>query len=236
MKLLSLKKSLFEVVSSIIPMVVIIIILGLTLTGFTTDDGENLVMPLIAGTIMIIIGMTMFLSGANVSMMEIGKRAGTFLVQKRKLSLVILLGFIIGFSVTIAEPDVQVLSTQVTAVSEGAISRVLLVSVVGAGVGIFMVLGIMRIALQKKLVFMLGIGYGIAFLIAFFFTHASFFSIAFDSGGVTTGPITVPFILAFSAGITSTIRSQKKGDDSFGMVGLASLGPIIAVLILGAIF
>lgn len=184
---------------------------------------------------MMMAGLTLFLFGANISMMEVGSQVGAFMVKKRSLMLIILLGFLIGFVVTIAEPDVQVLAGQVADVSAGEVPRILLIGVVGAGVGIFLVLALLRIVFQVKLYYLLLGGYALVFLIARFASPA-YVPVAFDSGGVTTGPLTVPFILALGSGVSSVIRQSKSGNDSFGMVGLASLGPVIAVMILGVAY
>lgn len=220
-----------EVVTAILPVVAIISILSFTLAPFDAD----MLISFIAGTVMMIIGMALFLFGANFSMMEVGSKVGSYLVQRKSVWFLVAVSFIIGVVITVAEPDVQVLAIQVSEVSEGSIGKMVLIGWVGLGVGIFVVLGLLRILFQWKLVPMLIIGYTTVFTVAAF-SSKIFVPIAFDSGGVTTGPITVPFILALATGVTSVIRSKKGSNDSFGLVGLASIGPVLAVLILGLIY
>lgn len=227
-----LYSSFKEVITAVLPMTIIIFLLSVTIVRF---DAE-LFVDFFVGTIFLTLGMTLFLFGSEFSMMEVGHLVGTYLMKKGKLWAVMLFGFLIGWAITIAEPDVQVLAEQVFKVSEGALHKPVLIMFVGVGVGIFIVIGVMRILFQKNLVLVLLCGYAVAFSIAALFTDNLFFPVAFDAGGVTTGPMTVPFILAFASGVTSVTRSKKDGNDSFGMIGLASLGPIIAVLILGGIY
>ena len=159
-------------------------------------------------------------------MIPIGNKIGTALTKSKKLSMILIFSFALGFAVTVAEPDLQVLAETVPHISNGA-----LLITVGIGVGLFLTICMVRILTGIKLRWLLIVFYALLFVLASF-TDADFLSIAFDSGGVTTGPMTVPFILAFGVGI-SNIRSDKKAEaDSFGLVSLCSIGPILAVLIL----
>ena len=226
-----LKEKFREVIVSILPMTVLILVLSAILAPFS----KEMMVRFLGGAIMMIGGMTLFLFGADISMMEVGTRVGSFLVRRRSLYILVVLGFAVGMFITVAEPDVQVLAKNVATVSDGQISKMLLTMIVGVGVGIFLVLALLRIVLQIPLIYMLLAGYALAFILAIF-AAPEFVPVAFDSGGVTTGPMTVPFILALGTGVTSAIRPGKSGNDSFGMVGLASLGPILAVMVLGVIF
>ena len=181
------------------------------------------------------IGMTLFLFGAGYSMMEVGDLVGKYMIKKKSLAVLVSLGFAIGIVITIAEPSVQVLGQQVYDISDGEIGRVLLIGIVSVGTGVFLAFALLRVVFKLSYYQLMAIGY-IGVLIASFFTSSEFMPIAFDSGGVTTGPVTVPFILALAGGMTSMIKQKKNENDSFGMVGIASLGPILAVLILGVIF
>lgn len=225
-----LKERFKEVLTSILPMTVLILVLGFILAPFSAD----MMVSFLGGAVMMIAGMTLFLFGADLSMMEVGTRVGNFLVRKRNLWLLIGLGFLVGVFITIAEPDVQVLAGQVQAVTGGGVGKAFLTAIVGVGVGIFVVLALLRIIFQIKLIYILFAGYVLVFILAAF-ANPTFAPLAFDSGGVTTGPITVPFILALGSGVTSVI-SSKSGNESFGMVGLASLGPVLAVMILGVAY
>ena len=224
-------KNLKEVVIAILPMTLLIVILTFI---FAPLDSDEMISFLFGAGIMMI-GMTLFLFGADYSMMEVGRLVGKYMIKKKSLTILIALGFMIGIVITIAEPSVQVLGQQVNQISEGKIGRVLLIGTVSVGTGVFLAFALLRVVFKLSYYQLMAIGY-VGVLVASFFTSNEFMPIAFDSGGVTTGPITVPFILALAGGLTSMIRQETSANDSFGMVGIASLGPILAVMILGVIF
>ncbi|MCH1977472.1 DUF1538 domain-containing protein [Enterococcus hirae] len=224
-------KNLKEVVIAILPMTLLIVILTFI---FAPLDSDEMISFLFGAGIMMI-GMTLFLFGADYSMMEVGRLVGKYMIKKKSLTILIALGFMIGIVITIAEPSVQVLGQQVNQISEGKIGRVLLIGIVSVGTGVFLAFALLRVVFKLSYYQWMAIGY-VGVLVASFFTSNEFMPIAFDSGGVTTGPITVPFILALAGGLTSMIRQETSANDSFGMVGIASLGPILAVMILGVIF
>lgn len=224
-------KNLKEVVIAILPMTLLIVILTFI---FAPLDSDEMISFLFGAGIMMI-GMTLFLFGADYSMMEVGRLVGKYMIKKKSLTILIALGFMIGIVITIAEPSVQVLGQQVNQISEGKIGRVLLVGIVSVGTGVFLAFALLRVVFKLSYYQLMAIGY-VGVLVASFFTSNEFMPIAFDSGGVTTGPITVLFILALAGGLTSMIRQETSANDSFGMVGIASLGPILAVMILGVIF
>ncbi|EMF0086014.1 DUF1538 domain-containing protein [Enterococcus hirae] len=224
-------KNLKEVVIAILPMTLLIVILTFI---FAPLDSDEMISFLFGAGIMMI-GMTLFLFGADYSMMEVGRLVGKYMIKKKSLTILIALGFMIGIVITIAEPSVQVLGQQVNQISEGKIGRVLLIGIVSVGTGVFLAFALLRVVFKLSYYQLMAIGY-VGVLVASFFTSNEFMPIAFDSGGVTTGPITVPFILALAGGLTSMIRQETSANDSFGMVGVASLGPILAVMILGVIF
>lgn len=224
-------KNLKEVVIAVLPMTLLIVILTFI---FAPLDSDEMISFLFGAGIMMI-GMTLFLFGADYSMMEVGRLVGKYMIKKKSLTILIALGFMIGIVITIAEPSVQVLGQQVNQISEGKIGRVLLIGIVSVGTGVFLAFALLRVVFKLSYYQLMAIGY-VGVLVASFFTSNEFMPIAFDSGGVTTGPITVPFILALAGGLTSMIRQETSANDSFGMVGIASLGPILAVMILGVIF
>lgn len=224
-------KNLKEVVIAILPMTLLIVILTFI---FAPLDSDEMISFLFGAGIMMI-GMTLFLFGADYSMIEVGRLVGKYMIKKKSLTILIALGFMIGIVITIAEPSVQVLGQQVNQISEGKIGRVLLIGIVSVGTGVFLAFALLRVVFKLSYYQLMAIGY-VGVLVASFFTSNEFMPIAFDSGGVTTGPITVPFILALAGGLTSMIRQETSANDSFGMVGIASLGPILAVMILGVIF
>ena len=215
-----------ESLSSILPIAAIILVLALIL-----GVGTYSFMLFIIGTVLLVVGLSGFNMGADMSMLVIGEKIGSVITHSRKLWLIALVSFIIGMIVTIAEPDLQILAGYVSE----AIKPWVLIIMVGAGVGVFLTIAMMRIVLKVRLSVLLIIFYVVAFVLAFAFVDPGFWAIAFDSGGVTTGPMTVPFIISLGVGVAS-IRSDKQGkDDSFGLVALSSIGPIISVLVLGII-
>lgn len=212
-----------ESLFSVLPIVIIVFILCLYISPMQPD----LLLTFLVGAMMLIIGMGLFSLGAEQSMTPIGNQIGTALTRTKNLPLILAVSFLLGFAITIAEPDLQVLAHTVTHIS----NTVLLITV-GAGVGFFMSVCMLRILTGMRLRLLLIFFYAIIFLLAFF-ADKNFLGIAFDSGGVTTGPMTVPFILALGLGV-SNVRSDKNAEaDSFGLVALCSIGPVLAVLILG---
>ena len=212
-----------ESARSVLPILIIVLVLCLTVVPMHT----GLMLSFLIGTVMVIVGMGLFSLGAETSMTPIGTQIGTAMTKTRNFPLVLLVSFALGFAVTIAEPDLQVLAETVPHIN----NTVLLVTV-GIGVGFFLAVCMVRILTGMNLRWLLIACYAVVFLLAAF-TDSDFLGIAFDSGGVTTGPMTVPFILALGIGV-SNIRSDKKAEaDSFGLVALCSIGPIIAVLVLG---
>lgn len=212
-----------ESLFSVLPIVIIVFLLCLYISPMQPD----LLLTFLVGALMLIIGMGLFSLGAEQSMTPIGNQIGTALTRTKNLPLILAVSFLLGFAITIAEPDLQVLAQTVPHIS----NTVLLITV-GAGVGFFMSVCMLRILTGMHLRLLLIFFYAIIFLLAFF-ADKNFLGIAFDSGGVTTGPMTVPFILALGLGV-SNVRSDKNAEaDSFGLVALCSIGPVLAVLILG---
>ena len=179
------------------------------------------------GTLFLVFGMGLFSLGAEISMTPIGNKIGTALTATKNLPLILIVSFALGFAVTIAEPDLQVLADTVP-----HISKYVLLITVGIGVGFFLAVCMLRILTSAKLRYILLVCYAVIFALAAL-TDVDFLGIAFDSGGVTTGPMTVPFILAFGVGVANIRSDQSAEADSFGLVALCSVGPILAVLLLG---
>mgnify|MGYP006070415451 CR=1 FL=1 len=218
-----LKEKILEAISSVLPITVIVLLLSFTLAPMPIG---TLVLFLL-GAALLILGMGFFSLGADVAMMPMGEQMGRKLGGSTKIAAAVLIFFLIGFTVTIAEPDLQVLARQVPAVPDLTI-----ILTVAAGVGIFLVLAMLRTRLGFSLQHTLIVLYGLVFLLSIFVPN-EFLAVAFDSGGVTTGPITVPFIMALGAGLASI---KGKDDDNFGVVAICSVGPILAVMILGLLY
>lgn len=183
-----------------------------------------------SGSVMLILGMGFFQLGAEMSMTPLGEGIGVQISKTGKMLLILLIGFVMGVIITISEPDLQVLAEQVPAVPNMA-----LILTVAVGVGIFLAVAVARILLQIDLSWIL-IGLYLLLIVLSFFVPADFLSVAFDSGGVTTGPMTVPFIMAMGVGLASVRSDKNATGDSFGLVALSSVGPILAVLLLGFFF
>ena len=207
---------------------VIVVLLNFTIAPL--PNGE--LAQFIVGGILLIIGLGVFLIGADIGMVPFGQRVGSALTKRRSLGLILIASFIIGFAITIAEPDVQVLADQVASVAP-SVNRTLLLVMIAVGVGLFLVIAMVRVVMQISLPLLLTVFYALVFIVCAF-ADPAFVSIAFDSGGATTGPITVPFIMAMGLGVAAAVKkSDDGGDNSFGFVGLASIGPIAAVAVMG---
>ena len=211
---------------SVLPIVIIVAILCLLVTPIES----SLLLAFLIGTVMIIVGMGLFTLGAETSMTVIGNRIGATLTKSKKLWLILLVSFILGVAVTVSEPDLSVLAQSVP-----HIDNMVLIVTVGVGVGFFLMLCMLRIFIGIKLRWLLIVLYLLVFVLAGF-ADANYLSLAFDAGGVTTGPMTVPFILALGVGVANMRSDREAGADSFGLVSLCSIGPILFVLILGFLY
>lgn len=221
-----LKEKFREAVNAVLPIMIIVLLLCFTIAPIS----PAIMLEYIIGAVMLVIGMMFFSLGAEMSMTPMGEKVGSSMTKSRKLWVMCVLGFILGFIITISEPDLQVLAEQVPSVP-----NMVLILAVAVGVGIFLVIALLRILFSISLPSMLVVFYAIVFILAFF-TPKTFLAVAFDSGGVTTGPMTVPFIMALGIGISSIRNDKHAADDSFGLVALCSIGPILAVLILGIVY
>ena len=221
-----IKEKAHESVNAVLPVMVIVLILSFVIAPLSPD----IMVEFIIGAVLVIIGMAFFSLGAEVSMTPMGERVGGSLVKTKKLWFIIGIGFVLGMIITISEPDLQVLARQVPSVP----NMVLILSV-AVGVGIFLAVALMRILIGFALAPLLIVFYAIIFVLAML-TPKDFLAVAFDSGGVTTGPMTVPFIMALGVGISAIRNDRHAEDDSFGLVALCSIGPILAVLILSLVY
>ncbi len=221
-----LREKTMESLSAVLPITGIVLLISIFLVPMELG---SLVM-FVVGAIMLMLGMGFFQLGAEMSMTPIGEGIGVQISKTRKVLVVLLIGFVMGAIITISEPDLQVLAEQVPSVP----NRVLILTV-AVGVGLFLALAIVRIKFQIDLSKMLIILYGLL-IGASFLVPKEFMAVAFDSGGVTTGPMTVPFIMAMGIGLASRRTDKNSASDSFGLVALSSIGPILAVLVLGCFY
>ena len=221
-----LKEKLNETLKAVLPILVIVILLCFTIAPIS----PSILMTFLVGAVLLIAGMLLFTFGVELSMTQMGERVGAAMTKTKKALLMAALCFVMGLIITVSEPDLQVLARQVPSIPNGVI-----ILAVGTGVGVFLVIALFRMLFGIALSHML-----IAFYIAVFglacFVPADFLAVAFDSGGVTTGPMTVPFIMALGIGISAIRSDRRAADDSFGLVSLCSIGPILAVLVLGMIY
>ncbi|GGK11392.1 hypothetical protein GCM10010965_00340 [Caldalkalibacillus thermarum] len=227
----NVKDTFSEVVYAVLPLTVVIIILQFTLIWLPWE----LFVQFLIGAVMVTLGLALFLLGVHIGLLPVGEAIGAALPQTRRVPLIVFFGFLLGFVVTVAEPDVRVLAMQVDLVSNGEISSRVLIYSVALGVGLFVGLAMLRTILGIPLSYLLAGGYSLVFVLAAF-TPPQFIPISFDAGGVTTGPMTVPFILALGVGVASVLGGKSSTADGFGLVALASIGPILAVMLLGVMY
>ena len=218
-----------EALLSALPITAIVYALSLTpWFSFTTTE----LVTFSVGAVFLVFGLGLFSLGADMAMTPMGTHVGAGLSRQKKLSLLLIVCFVLGMLITIAEPDLQVLAKQVDAVMNGNV----LIYAVGIGVGAFLVVAILKIIFRKSLSSILMLFYMLMFALALMLVvngNGELLPLAVDSGGVTTGPITVPFIMALGVGISSVLGDRHSQDSSFGLVALCSVGPILAVLLLG---
>ena len=224
-----LLKKVKESMISVLPVVAIVFILNITpLVSFSVTE----LVTFLISSIFLIFGIGLFNLGADLAMTPMGEHIGSGLTKLRSITILLSVCFAMGILITVAEPDLSVLAGQVKEI----IKSTALILTIGVGVGLFLVIAILKIVFRKPLSSMLMFFY----MMLFAFTallivqgNAPLIPLAFDSGGVTTGPITVPFIMALGVGIASTIGGKNSGENSFGLIALCSVGPMLAVLVLG---
>ncbi|MDD2787967.1 DUF1538 domain-containing protein [Methanoculleus sp.] len=222
----ALVDKLKESAQSVLPIAAIVLLLHFTLAPLPFST----LMLFLPAVVLLILGMSAFTLGADMAVMPMGELIGAKLTESRNLWLMILISFLLGLALTLAEPDLQVLTRQVPAVPD-----FVLATTVAFGVGIFLVIAMLRILFQVRISHLFILTYALIFIVAAF-TAPEYMGVGFDAGGVTTGPITVPFILALGAGVSAVRAGKSTEEDSFGLCALCSIGPILAVLIMGIFY
>ena len=224
-----LLKKIKESLVSVLPVTAIVCLLNLTpLVNFS---GREITVFAVA-SLFLVLGIGLFNMGADLAMTPMGEHMGAGLTKSKKVLLLLSVCFLMGLLVTVAEPDLSILADQVSAVIDGS----LLIFAVGLGVGLFLLLSVVKMIFHKPLSSMLLYFYMILFALAALVIingNADFLAMGFDSGGVTTGPITVPFIMALGVGIAATVGGRDVSENSFGLIAMCSVGPVLAVLLLG---
>ncbi len=225
----SIQEKLIESLKAVLPMTIIV-----TIISFIIGLDIKLILAFILGAIFLIIGLAVFSMGAEESMMALASEIGSSLIKTKKIWLIVGIIFVVGFLITISEPALWVLGEQF----KNVVNPLIFIFVISIGVGIFVVLAILRIIFQFKLRTLILIGYALVFgvVIIVSFINPSFVPVAFDSGGATTGPMAVPFLMSLAYGFSLARGDEDSRGDAFGLVGIASIGPILAVLVLGLFF
>ncbi|MCL2834949.1 MAG: DUF1538 domain-containing protein [Treponema sp.] len=221
-----LRAKIMEAFTSVLPITLIVLAASVVLTPMPVGT----ILMFIAGAALLILGMGFFTLGVDMAMMPMGEGIGVQLTKSKRLAVVVLVSFVMGIIITVAEPDLIVLAQEI-----GAIPFWYFIGTVGIGVGFYLVIAVMRTLFRIRLSVLLIISYIAAFVLTFF-SPGFFIPIAFEAGGVATGPIVVPFILAIGVGLTSIRSDRDSLDDSFGLVALVLIGPIISVLLLGIFY
>lgn len=218
-----------EALVSVLP-ITLIVYLVTFFPGFSFEKEE--IISFTIGAVLLVLGIGFFNLGADIAMTPMGTSVGSGLSRQKKLGLLLTVCFLLGLLITVAEPDLQVLANQVNSIMNGK----LLIYVVGFGVGAFLVIAILRIVFKLQLSNLLMLFYMLLFALSLLLAvndNLDLLPMAFDSGGVTTGPITVPFIMALGVGISSVLSDRRNHENSFGLVALCSIGPILAVIVMG---
>lgn len=215
-------EKLKEAILSILPIAVVMLVSSIIL-----DFSIQTIVSVLFSTLLLIVGVTLFTYGADLSMIEIGKVIASTLVKTKKPILIAIVALIVGIIITVAEPDLKVLATQMTAIPSST-----LILCVGLGVGIFLSIAALRILFQIDLKKIIAFFY-ILLIVFLFVSNKNMVPLAFDSGGVTTGPMSIPFIIAMGIGFSKARPRKEAKENSFGLVALCSIGPIITVLLLG---
>ena len=221
-----LKEKISESLASVLPVSGVVLLL--LVTFFPVSNA--MMLSFILGAFLLIVGMGLFTLGAETAMSPMGEYVGSKMTKSKNLLLIILVSLFVGIMITVSEPDLQVLANQVS-----SIPNLTLIFSVALGVGLMLVVAMLRVVFKIKLKYLLLISYAIVFILAFFIPK-NFLAISFDSGGVTTGPMTVPFIMALGVGVAAIRSDNSAENDSFGLIALCSVGPIIAIMILGQLF
>ncbi len=224
-----LKGKFKEVLTSVLPISIIVVALHFTISPLES----TMLYAFLIGSALVIIGLTIFLFGIDQGIEPIGHDVGNAIMYSNSYAILITISLILGFFISFAEPDLHILANQVDGVTSGQFDNILMVVAVSVGIGVMITLGMLRILKEVRLKYVFAGAYGLIFILSLFST-SDFLAIAFDASGATTGAITVPFILALTAGVSAMKKDSKMSEaDSFGLVGIASTGAILGVLVTG---
>lgn len=225
-----IREGLPNVLRAVAPLIGVACLLQFAFVGAPAE----LFLQFVVGALLVVAGMVLLFAGIDIGILPMGRFIGAELPRKGSLTLILSVAFSVGFATTLAEPDVLVLAGQAEWASQGNLSKPLLVCVIAGGVGVFAALGLLRMAYGFSMAFLLAGVYSLAILLSLVLP-ARLLPLAFDAGSVTTGLLTAPVLLALALGFNSVLAQRSTISDSFGLLGLASVGPIIAVLLLGVL-
>ncbi|OPY66751.1 MAG: hypothetical protein A4E57_02656 [Syntrophorhabdaceae bacterium PtaU1.Bin034] len=222
------KEKFLEVVKAIAPLIVLVCLLQFTLV----KAPASLFFQFLIGSVMAIGGLILFFTGIDIGILPMGRFIGAELPRRGSVLLIMTMAFLLGFATTIAEPDVLVLSRQAGLISQGAIPGNTVLYVMAVGVGCFVAIAMLRVVFGFPMVYLLAAAYSSVIILSFF-APPQFIPLAYDSGSVTTGALTAPVVIALALGLSSVLAGRSAVSDGFGLMGFASIGPIIAILIMG---
>ena len=223
-----MREKLKESLVSVVPVSLLVFLLSITPW---VDISRHELLVFAGAAILLVAGISLFNLGADMAMTPMGQHIGEGLTKSKKLGVLVSVCFVMGLLITVAEPDLSVLAGQVGAVMNGT----MLIATVGVGVGLFLLVAVLKVVFHLDLTAILLFFYMVLFCLAALLIESgkgAFLPLSFDSGGVTTGPITVPFIMALGVGIALTVGGRNASENSFGLIALCSVGPIAAVLLL----
>ena len=223
-----LREKALEVLQAVAPLILSICVLQFTIVHAPLE----LFLQFLIGSVLAMLGMVLLFVGIDLGIVPMGRFIGAELPKKRSIALILAVAFSIGFATTIPEPDVIVLADQVEHASEGVISNKTVLYSIALGVAVLTAIAVARIVLGWPLKYLLAFGYALAIVLALL-APREFISLAFDGGSVTTGVLSAPVIIALALGVSSVLAGRSAVTDGFGVVGFASIGPILTILALG---
>jgi len=222
------KNNLLDALKTVAPLMIVAILLQMTLV----QAPGTLFIQFLAGTLLVTLGMTLLFVGIDLGVLPMGRFIGAELPKQGSILFILAVAFVMGFATTIAEPDVLVLTAQVGSISQGSLDQIVLLYLIAGGVGVFVAMAMARIVYGTSMRVLLTISFGIVILLSFI-ASADIVPLAYDAGSVTTGVLTAPVVLALAAGLSSVLSGRDAISDGFGLLGFASIGPIIVIMILG---
>lgn len=223
-----LREAFFEVAGPVLPVALLVVFLQLVVVRVPWD----LFARFGIGVVLVVVGLFLFLVGVRMGLIPLGEHIGGHLPARVRPWLLVAVVFVLGFVATVAEPDVRVLSGVIGEVSGGWLSNTVLIAIIGVGLGLALAGAVLRQVLGIRMAFVLGGGY-VLVLAIFPFVTQKYIAVALDSGATTTGPLTVPLIMAIGLGVAATVAGKRSLEDSFGLIGIASLGPVVLLTIIG---